>query len=85
MLFLRKSVQLIKPIIYGFYVVVFFFAEIDDGSNAHVSSVVWVLLMMGIIIGVGGWIFYAYRNPHTPSGQCFIRVNLFLTKFDRFN
>lgn len=47
--------------------------DVDDGSNSHVSSVVWVLLMIGIIVGIGGWIFYAYKNPHTSSGQCFIR------------
>lgn len=43
-----------------------------DGSNSH-YSVVWVLFIVAMIVGAGGWVFYAYRNPHTPSGQCFIR------------
>lgn len=65
----------------------------EDGKTSNVSSVVGILFMVAMVIGIVGWLFYAYRNPHTPSGQCFIRVssvnfvesmnfaNLFFTHF----
>ncbi|EFX87758.1 hypothetical protein DAPPUDRAFT_306515 [Daphnia pulex] len=45
----------------------------EDANASNVSSVVGILFLVAIVVGLGGWLFYAYRNPHTPSGQCFIR------------
>ncbi|XP_057365876.1 plexin domain-containing protein 2-like isoform X3 [Daphnia carinata] len=46
---------------------------LEDATASNVSSVVGILFLVAIVLGLGGWIFYAYRNPHTSSGQCFIR------------
>lgn len=53
---------------------VFLADESDEHKASNVSSVVGILFLVAMLVGCGGWIFYAYRNPHTPSGQCFIRV-----------
>nr|CAH0113248.1 unnamed protein product [Daphnia galeata] len=45
----------------------------EDANASSVSSVVGILFLVAVVVGLGGWLFYAYRNPHTPSGQCFIR------------
>ncbi|KZS14913.1 Plexin domain-containing protein 1 [Daphnia magna] len=45
----------------------------EDATASSVSSVVGILFLIAIVLGLGGWLFYAYRNPHTSSGQCFIR------------
>jgi hypothetical protein len=47
-----------------------------------VSSVVGILFLVAMLVGCSGWLFYAYRNPHTPSGQCFIRVNTYYFFFN---
>jgi len=46
----------------------------EDAKASSVSSVVGILFLVAMLVGCSGWLFYAYRNPHTPSGQCFIRV-----------
>lgn len=40
-----------------------------DGGTAFVSLLMFVALTSGIAL----WAFYAYRNPHTPSGQMLIK------------
>lgn len=45
----------------------------EDAKASSVSSVVGILFLVAMLVGCSGWLFYAYRNPHTPSGQCFIR------------
>jgi len=45
----------------------------EDAKASNVSSVVGILFLVAMLVGCSGWLFYAYRNPHTPSGQCFIR------------
>jgi len=47
--------------------------EAEDHEGSSVSSVIGILFLVAMIFGSAGWLFYAYRNPHTPSGQCFIR------------
>lgn len=48
-------------------------------SNGQVrmgaSGIVTILLMIAIVTGLGIWVLYAYRNPHTTSGQILIRVS----------
>jgi len=53
-----------------------FLDEHKDGDS-DVSSVVGILFLVAFIVCSTGWLFYAYKNPHTSSGQCFIRVPLF--------
>ncbi|KAF2894535.1 hypothetical protein ILUMI_11637, partial [Ignelater luminosus] len=46
-------------------------------SNGQVrmgaSGIVTILFMIAIVMGLGIWVLYAYRNPHTTSGQILIR------------
>jgi len=37
-------------------------------SHKHVFSILLVLFLLTLVSVVGGWVFYAYRNPTTPSG-----------------
>lgn len=43
--------------------------------NANVSGIVALVFLIGMASGFGFWVFYAYRNPHTTSGQILIRVS----------
>lgn len=59
--------------------------------NANVSGIVAIVFLIGMACGLSLWVFYAYRNPHTTSGQILIRVSrlqdaLFLSSIscDRF-
>ncbi|EFA03767.1 plexin domain-containing protein 2 [Tribolium castaneum] len=38
-----------------------------------VSSIVAILFLIAMVSGLAVWILYAYRNPHTTSGQILIR------------
>lgn len=44
-------------------------------DNANVSGIVAVVFLIGMATGLSFWVFYAYRNPHTTSGQILIRVS----------
>lgn len=44
-----------------------------DNMNMSVSGVIGILLVVTLIAGLGGWVAYAYRNPHSASGQMLIR------------
>lgn len=46
-------------------------------SNANVSGIVAIVFLIGMATGLSFWVFYAYRNPHTTSGQILIRVSYF--------
>lgn len=45
----------------------------DDGSGVGMALGLFVpiILVMSLVL----WIFYAYRNPHTKSGQLLIQVS----------
>lgn len=48
----------------------------EGGSSAHhVSSgtVVAVIMILVLVVAVGVWLLYAYRNPQTPAGQLLIK------------
>jgi len=47
--------------------------DAEEDPSSDVSSVVGILFLVAFIVCAAGWVFYAYRNPHTSSGQCFIR------------
>ncbi|XP_066965867.1 plexin domain-containing protein 2 isoform X3 [Macrobrachium rosenbergii] len=44
----------------------------DEGQTS-VGGVVAVIFLLGLILGVGGWVAYAYFYPHSTSGQILIR------------
>lgn len=47
--------------------------DLEKAQDSDVSSAVGILFLVSFIVFFAGWLFYAYRNPHTSSGQCFIR------------
>ncbi|XP_047367717.1 plexin domain-containing protein 2 isoform X2 [Vespa velutina] len=44
-----------------------------ENMNMSVSGIIGILLVVTLIAGLGGWVAYAYRNPHSASGQMLIR------------
>jgi len=47
-----------------------------------VSGIIGILTIVVLVVGLAGWGAYAYRNPHSTSGQMLIRVREKL--FNRF-
>ncbi|KFM67627.1 Plexin domain-containing protein 2, partial [Stegodyphus mimosarum] len=45
----------------------------QETSSMGVGSVVAILMILAILMGGMLWVGYAYRNPHTSSGQLLIR------------
>ncbi|KAK6621831.1 hypothetical protein RUM44_001638 [Polyplax serrata] len=45
----------------------------NDQSVMGVAGIMGILFLICLGVGVGMWIFFAYRNPHTPAGQFLIR------------
>lgn len=43
--------------------------RVAEGGTAFVS----ILMFLALTSGVALWAFYAYKNPHTPSGQMLIK------------
>ena len=43
--------------------------------NIGVSGIIGILVVISLIAGLSGWAAYAYRNPHSASGQMLIRVS----------
>lgn len=39
-----------------------------------VSGIIGILTVITLVVGLAGWGVYAYRNPHSASGQMLIRV-----------
>lgn len=48
----------------------------DSSSTGH--GALAALIPLCLIVAIAGWLLYAYRNPHTKSGQMLIRVSLVL-------
>ncbi|XP_068979740.1 plexin domain-containing protein 2 [Bombus flavifrons] len=44
-----------------------------DNMNMGVSGIIGILLVIGLVVGLAAWAAYAYRNPHSTSGQMLIR------------
>ncbi|XP_034945944.1 plexin domain-containing protein 2 [Chelonus insularis] len=42
-------------------------------SHMSVSGIIGILLVISLVGGLVGWAAYAYRNPHSASGQMLIR------------
>lgn len=47
----------------------------DENLGVSMSSVVGILLLVVFVCSVGLWVLYAYRHPHSTSGQWLIRVS----------
>ncbi|XP_044731116.1 plexin domain-containing protein 2 isoform X2 [Chrysoperla carnea] len=45
----------------------------SNDENMGLSSVIGVMFLLGLVCVLVGWVLYAYRNPHTSSGQFLIR------------
>lgn len=45
----------------------------DQRSNEGGTAFVTLLMFVALTSGVALWAFYAYKNPHTPSGQLLIK------------
>ncbi|CAL1267384.1 unnamed protein product [Larinioides sclopetarius] len=45
----------------------------EESSSMGVGSVIAVLLILAMVMGSLVWVGYAYKNPHTSSGQLLIR------------
>lgn len=43
--------------------------------NMGVSGIIGILMVVSLIAGLAAWGGYAYRNPHSASGQMLIRVS----------
>jgi hypothetical protein len=41
--------------------------------NMSVSGIIGILTVIALVGGLAGWAVYAYRNPHSASGQMLIR------------
>ncbi|KAL0277816.1 UNVERIFIED_CONTAM: hypothetical protein PYX00_004968 [Menopon gallinae] len=41
--------------------------------NMGIAGIMGILFVICLALGIGVWLFYAYRNPHTPAGQFLIR------------
>lgn len=46
----------------------------DQAKQTHTSFVLGILLPIVVMASLVLWVFYAYRNPHTKSGQLLIQV-----------
>lgn len=52
-----------------------FHAAMEQETSSS-SLLVSMMVICGILLGCGCWVLYAYRNPHTKSGQLLIRVSI---------
>lgn len=48
---------------------------VEKPATMNVSSALAVFLIVTLVSALVIWIFYAYRNPHTTSGQILIKVS----------
>nr|ARK19991.1 plexin domain-containing protein 2-like protein [Ampulex compressa] len=44
-----------------------------DNMNMGVLGIIGILVVVALVVGLAGWGAYAYRNPHSASGQMLIR------------
>lgn len=51
---------------------IFFSAPNNMGMS--VSGIIGILTVIALVVGLAGWGAYAYRNPHSASGQMLIKV-----------
>lgn len=59
--------------------------NVKQNTKASVSGVSAIFLLLALISSIGIWILYAYRNPHSTSGQILIKVSYFYKYFNDNN
>ncbi|KAK4880268.1 hypothetical protein RN001_008414 [Aquatica leii] len=47
--------------------------ESENDVKMGASGIITILFLVAIVFGLSVWVLYAYRNPHTTSGQILIR------------
>lgn len=47
----------------------------QQAKHSHASFALGILLPIVVVASLVLWVFYAYRNPHTKSGQLLIQVS----------
>lgn len=47
-------------------------------AHSPVGGVVAAFVAVALICSAGAWALYAFKNPHTRSGQLLIKVPLFV-------
>lgn len=52
----------------------------NEPKHSHASFALGILLPIIVIASLVMWVFYAYRNPHTKSGQLLIQVSSYSLK-----
>jgi hypothetical protein len=45
----------------------------DQSVSMGISGIIGILFIIALVTSLGIWMLYAYRNPHTSSGQLLIR------------
>lgn len=50
-------------------------ADTVKPKQTNANFMVGILLPMVVVLSMIMWVFYAYRNPHTKSGQLLIQVS----------
>lgn len=58
-------------------------AESNESNSSSVGTVLGFIIPIGLVLTAVLWVFYAYRNPQTKSGQFLIQVIFFLLKYLR--
>lgn len=53
----------------------------EQPKHSHASFALGILLPIAVIASLVMWVFYAYRNPHTKSGQLLIQVSFISLQF----
>lgn len=48
----------------------------DKPVKMGVSGIIAIIFIITLVSGLVAWVFYAYMNPHTTSGQILIRVSI---------
>lgn len=52
-------------------------AESSETKSGGAGFVVGLLLPLVVVMSLVVWVLYAYRNPHTKSGQLLIQVTIY--------
>lgn len=48
---------------------------INKPEQVGISGILAIIFLLTMVAGLAFWVFYAYRNPHTTSGQILIKVS----------
>lgn len=56
------------------------FGEANEPVKMGTSGVTATIFLIVLASGLAAWVTYAYRNPHSTSGQILIRVSVVMPK-----